>query len=178
MTMCHDEMFTCRYNGYCIPSEQRCDLINQCIDHSDELGCSNIKLTSDYNPGVSPPAETFGGYIHVSSELFIISFRSFNITKPLISIDLAMIIKWKDYRLKYLHLKYHADNKIENISSVWKPEVHFEDGAMSACDVKLRSEQIFIDREAEPIENVEGMYLNVYWIGLLLDTEIDFSQIM
>ena len=39
---CTREQFQCRSNGVCIPGRQRCDLIYNCDDGSDEIDCRKL----------------------------------------------------------------------------------------------------------------------------------------
>ena len=42
LSRCSPDEFTCT-DGVCIPSGQRCDLVQNCDDFSDELGCDTVR---------------------------------------------------------------------------------------------------------------------------------------
>ena len=44
LNRCHEDEFTCA-DGICIPSDQRCDMVQHCEDYTDELECDTVSLT-------------------------------------------------------------------------------------------------------------------------------------
>ena len=46
LSRCRESEFTCD-DGSCIPSEQRCDLVQNCEDFTDELGCDTVSWVVD-----------------------------------------------------------------------------------------------------------------------------------
>lgn len=47
LSRCNEHEFTCN-DGLCVPSEQRCDLVQNCEDFSDELGCDTVNIIQGY----------------------------------------------------------------------------------------------------------------------------------
>ena len=43
LSRCSEDEFTCN-DGVCIDSSKRCDLVQDCVDFSDELECTTVRV--------------------------------------------------------------------------------------------------------------------------------------
>ena len=65
LTGCRDDEFTCS-DGQCISMNGRCNQIPNCLDESDEIGCSLISIGKNYNKKIPPFQNKRKAQINVS----------------------------------------------------------------------------------------------------------------
>jgi hypothetical protein len=121
--------FTCA-TGRCIPIGQRCDLVDDCSDASDEADCSILDIGEDYRSGSFPILKS-GGPVPVKINVTILSFAEINTVALGITVDFILLMKWSDPRLIFANLLDLVDlNSLseQNMNQLWVPTLSFSNG--------------------------------------------------
>ena len=63
LSTCYPNMFTCN-SGECIPIANRCDVVYDCADKSDEKNCDPVILDSSYEKELIPITKDPSGIIN------------------------------------------------------------------------------------------------------------------
>ena len=118
----------------------------------------------------------------------ILSIKSIALRKFKLTVELSVVFRWYDGRLKYRNLRNNSyANQVNSIDSavigggggggggggevVWIPEANFIGSENTTCDVTERQVTLRVDRESDPlpddIENTaEGGGEGLGWGGL------------
>ncbi|XP_064100730.1 uncharacterized protein LOC135211345 [Macrobrachium nipponense] len=155
ITACSSSEYTCD-DGMCIKKNQRCDMIIDCPDNSDEANCSIIQIPFGYSTQLPPPKPT-GSPLPIRFFIGIISVREINILGFKMAIDVTLQLRWRDKRLLMKNLQENTiANKVQDPENVWQPTMQIEDGSTSLADVMLRSEALMVERQSAPAPDDES----------------------
>lgn len=130
---------------------QRCDLVTDCPDLSDEVGCRIVQVPDEYATELPPP-KTQNQPVPVKIFLEITSVRELNILGFRIVLDIILRLKWRDGRLIMKNLWADVQsNGVQGHEKLWIPQLRVEDGSRSLADMLLRAEDVRVQRQGEPI---------------------------
>ena len=131
LSFCTETQFNCG-DGSCIDIMFRCDARSDCIDGSDEFGCTLIDFsnTKNYNTEIISSKNTNDR----SSKLDL--YIDFNLKKFLdidenngfFRINFFIKLTWNDVRLQFFNLKANSDANTltnEEYSKIWQPKILF-----------------------------------------------------
>ncbi|XP_071545096.1 uncharacterized protein [Panulirus ornatus] len=152
LSACDDTQFTCA-NGDCIPKERRCDLRDDCIDHTDESDCSLVVMPESYRSGRPPDAAVDGGAaVDLAAVVHILRFMQIDDISRTVRLEMTVDIVWKDVRLKYLNLKEVMEgNRLSSkeMESVWRPSLDFPN--LYDGNIKLQKEAVYLLKTGQPL---------------------------
>ena len=150
ISTCGQAQFTCG-DGTCLPKSQRCNLVNECPDQTDEKDCQLLIVPADYSVELPPP-KIDENAIPINFSLIITSVSEFDLLEFTIALDLTMILVWKDPRIFLKQLRPNAEqNIIEDPYSLWVPSLKIKDGSGSLADLTMRGSQMTVRREGFPL---------------------------
>ncbi|XP_068230942.1 uncharacterized protein [Palaemon carinicauda] len=155
ITACNSSEYTCD-DGMCIEKHQRCDMIIDCPDKSDEANCNIIQIPFGYSTQLPPPKPT-DSPLFIRFFIGIISVREINILGFKMALDVVQELRWKDRRLQMKNLLSNTiANKVQDPENVWQPTMQIEDGSTSLADVMSRSKTLMVEKESKPIPDDEA----------------------
>ena len=131
---CKEGDFTC-HDGQCVTMEERCNLLPDCRDHSDEKECQVLVLEKGYNmrvPPVTKNAESENKMNPVSVNVSLTLFKVVAIKEEDHSIELQfqIFLEWTETRALYHNLKpeiYLNALSFEEINRLWLPLLVYTD---------------------------------------------------
>ncbi|XP_042241468.1 uncharacterized protein LOC121879047 [Homarus americanus] len=151
LSPCHKSEYTCA-NGDCITKEQRCNSQDDCADLSDENGCHLVMRPESYRVERPPDSLVEGRPVELKSLVQILRFTDINDIKRIVSVELNLMIIWKDTRLKYLNLKNTREwNRLgqEEIDGIWRPILEFPN--VHDGNVRLLKERLYLEKSGDPL---------------------------
>jgi len=126
MTTCFPDKFTCD-DGTCVNIRQRCNLVVDCPDSSDEKDCRLLKIEDAYRSELFPRAVD-GGAITVMINISILAFPKIDTLNLYYTADFVMSMRWVDPRLTYYDLRGRTDlNSLSKTMQtlIWTPTLGF-----------------------------------------------------
>ena len=147
ITPCNKDEFTC-LSGTCVSLSQRCNLIADCEDHSDEMNCSILHLDETYR-GFLPPVDESEVPLAIKFSVVIHSIRDININDFSLTFDATIIMKWFDQRLKFKHLTDEG-NIVYGKEKIWTPKLTIRDNSESIVSLELMKESLTVLKTGEP----------------------------
>ena len=137
LSSCKDDEFTCN-DGTCIDIEKKCDLVNNCLDDSDEEFCNilstnyfkksyenwmpDIKISEDDNILASP----------INISIGLLGITKIKEMQMSCAIKFNLSLTWLDSRLRWMNLLNNTWFNILNtteISKIWIPNLVFKNTA-------------------------------------------------
>jgi hypothetical protein len=142
LASCFGSQFACT-DGTCQPLDSRCDQRKDCLDGSDELDCSLLKLNrATYIKDYLPPAANPTDRLNIQLTVDILRFLKIEETDFVSSIQFQLHMKWRDTRISFTHLTNDIERNIlteDEKFSIWTPSVVFhntEDKFISSTNSK------------------------------------------
>ena len=137
LSSCGEEEFTCD-DGTCIDIKKKCDLVNHCVDDSDEEFCNILSTTyfkknyENWMPDIkiSERDEIIATPVNVS--IGIVKITQIKEMQMSCSIKFNLSLRWFDSRLTWMNLLDSAWFNILNtteISKIWIPSMVFKNTA-------------------------------------------------
>lgn len=126
LTTCFPQKFTCD-DGTCVRINQRCNLVVDCPDKSDEANCDILRVNSDYRSELFPRNSdntVLKVYINVS----ILAFPEINTLELYYTADFVLSMRWHDPRLEWFDLRGATDlNSLDKQKQqmIWSPSLSF-----------------------------------------------------
>lgn len=149
LSACATDEFTCA-DGSCVPGSVRCNLLEDCLDSSDEENCNLVEFPEGYHGHRPPPGVTFQDPLLVQPTVNIIRFSNVDDINLAVYLEFEISLAWTDRNLKFRNLKINAENKLssEEARKVWIPEMEFlnvNDGRL-----KVLKKSLFVRAVGEP----------------------------
>lgn len=125
LSPCDDSQFMCD-SGHCIPRDQRCNLLHECADGSDEHHCSKVEVEGEYLKQLSPVGPG-GGALHLLAALKLTRVANVDEINMAVNLDFELSLKWVENRAKLRHLSPTAEPTSisrEDAAKLWQPDYH------------------------------------------------------
>uniref|UniRef100_A0A6A7G4D8 Glycine receptor subunit alpha-2-like n=1 Tax=Hirondellea gigas TaxID=1518452 RepID=A0A6A7G4D8_9CRUS len=124
-TNCRKDEFTCT-NGDCIPILEVCNFGTQCKDKSDEYFCNYTRSRpSHYDKHFSKINFADSNVLNIGAKFKIIGIPEININTNRVTIEIGILISWKDSRMTFLNLNTAGPSSLSNedIRFLWQPNI-------------------------------------------------------
>ena len=108
MFQCKPLEFTCT-DGTCISLENRCDIIQDCPDKSDETNCMSFVL-NNYLSQDPPIKDRYGNGTSLEMKATVSSISHFDEMDMTFKARFSLQLKWYDWRVTFYNLKASKDN--------------------------------------------------------------------
>lgn len=166
LSACATDEFTCA-DGSCVPGSVRCNLLEDCLDSSDEENCNLVEFPEGYHGHRPPPGVTFQDPLLVQPTVNIIRFSNVDDINLAVYLEFEVSLAWTDRNLKFRNLKMNAENKLskEEVRKVWVPEVEF----LNVNDGRLKElkKSLFVRAVGEPDPpHFNDVKMGVFSLGL------------
>jgi hypothetical protein len=127
LLQCKDNEFTCN-DGTCIPIHNRCDVIKDCSDKSDEMQCNSF-LIFEYVREDPPIKERNGNGTELYMNITVFSINNFNEMFMTYKAKFSLNLRWLDWRVTFYNLKQSRQNfnyiGEDNLKTLWLPRIIF-----------------------------------------------------
>jgi len=166
LTNCEGGMeFTCD-DGTCVRINQRCNLITDCPDFSDEKNCDILKIDDDYRMESfprSPDNKALLIYITVS----ILALPKIDTLDLSFTADFDLTMIWVDPRLNFYDLRGATDlNSLSNSlqERIWSPSLSFTNAKIIGGTKVDPTVETVIERNGKPAPDniIRAVEANVY----------------
>ncbi|XP_045118960.1 uncharacterized protein LOC123508957 isoform X2 [Portunus trituberculatus] len=125
LSPCDDSQFMCD-SGHCIPRDQRCNLLYECADGSDEHHCSKVEVEGEYLKQLSPVGPG-GAALLLLAALKLTRVANVDEINMAVNLDFELSLEWAENRAKLRHLSAHAEPTTiskEDAAKLWQPDYH------------------------------------------------------
>jgi len=165
LTTCFPNKFTCD-DGTCVRINQRCNLVVDCPDKSDEKNCDILRLNEDYR-GELFPREIDNSALTVFINVSILAFPKIDTLELYYTADFVLSMRWRDPRLVWYDLRGATDlNSLdkETQTKIWSPELSFTNAKIIGGSRVDSISSTLILRVGQPApDNIErALEANVY----------------
>ena len=126
LSSCSTSDFMCA-DGSCVPRGVRCNLLEDCVDGSDEDRCDLLELSDGYHGHRPPPGVTPQDPLIITPSVNIVRFSHVDDINLALLMELEVVLSWTDRNLKFKNLKRNVENKLSSkeVERVWRPETEF-----------------------------------------------------
>lgn len=127
LSSCNNDQFSCS-DSTCIPLKNRCDMVVECEDFSDEDDCSFINLEPNYNadiPSLKPDFKEQMLTVNVQINR-ILELKDVEMN---MLIDFFLEIEWIDAGLTFVNLNENMELNLisqKNVHKMWIPKLVFD----------------------------------------------------
>ena len=143
--------FTCT-DGTCIPMDERCNLVDNCPDKSDEKDCDLLEIPRDYRRQKFPITQS-GEAIHVYINVTILAFPIIDTLGMSYTADFLLLMRWKDPRLEIKNLVDSVELNslsVEKQLLIWTPALSFPNARQAEGTVVDEGSQTFLVKAGYP----------------------------
>ncbi|XP_064085616.1 serotonin-gated chloride channel mod-1-like isoform X1 [Macrobrachium nipponense] len=152
LSICTTQEFMCT-DGSCVHRSVRCNLLDDCLDRSDEENCTLVVLSEGYQNYKPPPGAAFGIPLKISPEVNLVRFSQIDDINLAFSMEIEVALVWMDRNLYFNNLKSEeGKNQLseKEVEAVWSPEIEFlniNDGRLQLLKTGVYARQV---AEPEP----------------------------
>jgi hypothetical protein len=148
---CKANEFTCT-DGACIPLDNRCDIIKDCPDKSDENNCTSFDI-DNYLKQDPPIKDRDGNGTSLEMKIIVSSFNHFNEMDMTFTARFSLQLKWYDWRVTFYNLKLSKDNfnyiGNSDVEKLWLPRLIFSN-CVNEASLKFDDLSSVISRRRGP----------------------------
>lgn len=152
LSICSTSEFTCD-DGFCINMTQRCDLVSDCDDWSDERHCE-VVVTPPGHINSLPPSASLHFTLRVYLEVI-----SINLQEMRLLLDLSLDLQWYDKNVQYRNLRQAMRTNVVGSSEIecplWQPSVEV---APTYGFAREHSSSVMVRREEGGSIQRDGQY--------------------
>lgn len=159
------EEFTCD-DGSCVTIGQRCNLITDCTDASDEKNCDILKIEDDYRKEMFPRTSN-GDPLQIYIKISVLALPKVDTLDLSFTADFYLTMSWVDPRLNFYDLQEASDlNSLSDSlkSRIWSPSLSFTTAKIIGGTVVDASVSTFVERSGSPAPDntLNAIEANIY----------------
>ena len=154
VTTCDMKHFTCG-DGVCIKMEDRCNLVEDCEDQSDEFDCGVLLVPPGYDIRFSPPKPNLNSPIKVDINFTLYAIRGIEFGNNEIHLEFGYERRWYDSQVRLKNLKSQTSQNIINdlLNRIWFPRTDFYGENFCLSHVVSKYGLAWADKISQPIED-------------------------
>lgn len=122
LSSCYDVQFMCD-SGQCIPRDQRCNLMYECADGSDERHCEKVEVNEEYQKQLSPVGPS-GAPLLLFANLTLTRVANVDEINMAVNLEFELSVEWVESRVRLRHLSSPPAPTViseEEASKLWQP---------------------------------------------------------
>ena len=154
LSACDATQFTCA-DGSCVSLSRRCDNTPHCEDRSDEQDCTVLDEGVLKRYQLTDMPITQESKIKIYVDLRLTSIYDINLVESNFKINLEIIFKWYDPRIRLKNLNKLQVNYLP-MDKIWKPQFEIYGDRNSMLKDHLtyeRSDKLFTLRVSDPLQD-------------------------
>ncbi|XP_068203826.1 uncharacterized protein [Palaemon carinicauda] len=127
LSICTTQQFMCT-DGSCVHRSVRCNLLDDCLDRSDEENCTLVVLSDMYQNYKPPPGQAFGIPLKIAPEVNLVRFSQIDDLNLAFSLEIEVALVWIDRNVRFNNLKSEeGKNQLseEEVEAIWTPRIEF-----------------------------------------------------
>jgi len=145
------EQFTCD-DGTCVRMNQRCNLVTDCPDSSDEKDCDILRIEEDYRSELFPRSQD-NSALKVYVGVYILSLPKIDTLGLSFTADFYLAMRWVDPRLTFYDLRGVTD--LNSLSykvqtKIWSPTLGFTNAKIIGGTLVDSTTTTNIERNGQP----------------------------